>query len=99
MVDDMRIYHIDTIPLLIFHMVGAPIIYCHTEKTAQVISSIINNMLDDSYKITGISQGFMFFSEKAMNFLPLEKLPSNTLAAPAFNKIMDTMNHFVEENL
>ena len=97
MIENLRIYHTDNITALLFHLIGAPVFYCHTERAAQIVSGLLNVLLHD--KIKGIQKGFMFFDEDVMDFISLEKLPSKTIASPAFNGLMDTMNHFIKENL
>lgn len=99
MIENLRIYHTDNITALLFHLIGAPVFYCHTERAAQIVSGLLNNLLHENHKIKGIQKGFMFFDEDVMDFISLEKLPSKTIASPAFNNLMDTMNHFIKENL
>ena len=99
MTENLRIYHTDNITALLFHLIGAPVFYCHTERAAQIVSGLLNNLLHENHKIKGIQKGFMFFAEDAMDFIALEKLPSKTIASPAFNNLMDAMNHFIKENL
>lgn len=99
MIEQLRIYHVDTITAFWFHLIGAPVIYCHTEEASKVLNGLINNLANNGFKIKGIKQGFMFFSEEKLDFIGLEELSTEITEAPAFNKLMNTMNTFIKENL
>lgn len=98
MITDMRIYHTNELELFLFYTLEAPIIYCHTDAAAKVINGLINNV-NGAYKILGIKKGFMFFTDKDCRYHSEDELIISESAAPDFNKLIDTMNYFIKENM
>lgn len=93
---NMQIYHSSDLILLYYYLRKAPIVYCHDEAAAEAMNGLC---CTKKLPIGEFGVGYSFFSDEKGKFISLDKLPRTTLEAPAFNKLLETMNHFIKENV
>lgn len=96
MVVNMQIYHSSDLVALYYYLRKAPIIYCHDESAAAVMNGLCQTK---ELSIGEFEVGFTYFSDKDCKFIPFRKLSDKTFEAPAFKKLLETMNHFIKENV
>lgn len=93
---NMQIYHSSDLFLFYYYLKKAPIVYCHDESAAAVMNGLCGTK---DLSVGKFEVGFTYFSDKGCKFLPFKELPDEIFEAPAFKKLLETMNHFIKENV